>query len=112
MKITALEKESRMDPDNITLWVSDDNATYTEVKDFKFYQNGNETYLYGFKAEGRYVKVHCTHIEDDDGMSEMFFPEMIDAYYEKIFGNGGENFGTKKTVKVKNTAWVWQRTSW
>ena len=117
VKLTDVDHENRLYEDFLTLWVSEDNATYTEVKDFKFYQNGNETYLYGFEAEGRYVKVHCTHLGDNDGMSEMFFPEMIDVYYEEIFGDSGASFGTKKTVTVKNTEsidkvdWPWTFTS-
>ena len=102
VKITDLDTENRLYEDFLTVWVSDDNATYTEVKEFSFYQNGKDTYLYGFEAEGRYIKVHCTHNDAEEAMGEVFFPEVIDAYYEEIFGDGGSSFGTKKTVTVKN----------
>ena len=102
VKITALEHESRLDPDNVTLWVSDDNANYTPVKNFKLLHKDNETYLYGFEAEGRYVKVHSAHFDSSYVYSKCFYPEMLDAYYEETFGDNGQSFGTKKTVTVKN----------
>ena len=103
VKLTDLDHENRLYEDTLSLWVSDDNATYTEIKDFKFYQNGTETYLYGFETEARYIKVHSTNHDTAESMGEGFFPEMIRAYYEEIFGAGGGSFGTKKTVTVKNT---------
>ena len=102
VKISALERESRIDEDTITLWVSDDNENYTPVTGVKIMHKDCDTYLYGFDVEARYVKVHTTHFDDSNTMSECFFPEMVDAYYEEIFGDNGGSFGTKKTVTVKN----------
>jgi hypothetical protein len=101
VKVSALERESRMDEDTLTLWVSDDNANYTPV-DFKILHKDNDTYLYGFDVEARYVKVHTAHFDSSNILSECFFPDMVNAYYEEIFGDNGGSFGTKKTVTVKN----------
>ena len=103
VKFSALEHESRMDQDTLTLWVSEDNQTYTQVKDFKILHKGNDTYLYGFNVEARYVKVHTTHFDNSNILTEAFFPEMVNAYYEEVFGDNGSSFGTKKTVTVKNS---------
>jgi len=103
VKFSAMEHESRIDEDTITLWVSDDNANYTPVKDFKIMHKGCDTYLYGFDVEARYVKVHTTHFDNSNILTEAFFPEMVNAYYEEVFGDNGGSFGTKKTVTVKNT---------
>ena len=117
VKLKDLDHENRLYEDFLTLWVSDDNANYTEIKDFKFYQNGKDTYLYGFEAEARYVKLHCTYVEDHHGEDEYFFSEMLDVYYEEIFGDNGGSFGTKKTVTVKNNEstdkvdWPWTFTA-
>ena len=103
VKLKDLDHKNRLYEDTVSLWVSDDNANYTEIKDFSFYQNGTETYLYGFETEARYIKVHVTNHDEAESMGECFYPEMINAYYEEIFGDNGSSFGTKKTVTVKNS---------
>ena len=44
----------------LTLWVSDDGENYTQIKNYKLLHVGPEWYLYGFEAEGRYVKAQYT----------------------------------------------------
>ena len=117
VKLTELDHENRLKEDSLSLWISDDNVTYWEIKDFKFYQSGTETYLYDFEETARYVKVHCTHRDAEESLGEAFFPEIIRAYYEEVFGDNGASFGTKKTVTVKNTDsvnkvdWPWSFTA-
>ena len=117
VKLNDLEYENRLRPDTMSLWVSDDNATYTQVKNFKFYQKGTETYLYGFEVEARFVKVHSSQFDNSETYGKMFIAEAVEAYYEEIFGDNGSSFGTKKTVTVKNTDsvnkmdWPWTFTA-
>jgi hypothetical protein len=114
--LTELDEYGRLYRDMLTLWVSDDNVTYTEIKDFKLLHKDNKWYIYDFEAEARYIKVHCTHFDtyeyDVIGVSS----DMIDVYYEDQFGAGGEKFATSKTVTVKNSSknnridWTWEFT--
>jgi len=115
--LTELDNYGRLYEDMLSLWVSDDNVTYTEIKDFKLLHKDNKWYIYDFEAEARYIKVHCTHFDtyeyDVIGVSS----DMIDVYYEDMFGANGGDFGTKKTVTVKNTSknnridWTWSFTA-
>ena len=64
------DDKAELTPETMTLWISDDNVTYTRVKDYKLLQAGELWYLYDFEAEGRYIKVHHTkpdnYIKPDD----------------------------------------------
>lgn len=59
--LTDLDNYARINRESVTLWVSGDNETYTQIKDYKLTQAGNHWYLYDFEAEGRYIKAHYTH---------------------------------------------------
>lgn len=95
------DSSARLNEEVLSLWISDDNVTYTRVKDFKLLHSGNTWYLYDFDAQARYVKVHCTHFEGDDADFVGEPENMISAYYEEQFGANGGTF-TETTVTVTN----------
>ena len=65
--LTDGDESNRLNESCLTIWVSADNIQFTQVKDaFKIKKEGNKIYLYDFVAEGRYVKVHCTHYLGDE----------------------------------------------
>jgi dipeptidyl aminopeptidase/acylaminoacyl peptidase len=53
---------SALGPENLTLWVSDDNRTYTQVPQFacekRVVGNGEVLILSGFEVTARFIKVH------------------------------------------------------
>lgn len=93
---------ARLNEDVLTLWISDDNVTYTQVENFKLLHKGDIWYLYDFEAMAKYVKVHCTHF---DGTEADFVGEpakMIAAYYETVFGGKDGKFTETETFTVTN----------
>lgn len=93
---------NRLNENVLTIWVSDDNVTYRLVEDFKMFHKGEYVYLYGFEETARYFKVHCTHYNGAEADFEGPIGEMIDAYYEEIFGANGGSFTTEQTTTVTN----------
>ncbi len=93
---------TRLNESLLTIWVSDDNKTYKQAENFKLLRAGEYTYLYDFEATGRYIKVHCTM--HDSASSDFIGPinDMIDAYYQNVFGDGGAVFQTVSSVTVAN----------
>lgn len=102
------DSAARLNEEVLSLWISDDNQTYTRVKDFKLLHRGDSWYLYDFDAAARYVKIHCTHFEGDDADFINAPESMIRAYYEDSFGANGGEFG-ETTVTVTNNQTVEQR---
>ena len=86
----------------LTIWTSDDNKTYTQVPSFKLLRDGMYTYLYDFEATGRYIKVHCTTNTERDCDFIGPLDEMIDAYYENVFGDNGSAFATESSYTLTN----------
>ena len=60
------------------------------------------TYLYNFEATGRYIKVHCTNYSTNDCDFIGPLDEMIDAYYEDVFGDNGSAFATESSYTLTN----------
>ena len=92
---------SRLNEEVLQLWVSDDNQTYTRVKDFKLLHKENVWYLYDFSATARYVKVHCTHFNGDEADFTGVTSEMITAYQQNVFGYESNDFQSK-TYSLSN----------
>ncbi|MBQ8747057.1 MAG: hypothetical protein IJZ08_04235 [Clostridia bacterium] len=92
----------RLNSNNLTIWTSDDNETYTEVESFKLLRDGMYTYLYDFEATGRYIKVHCTLHSSTDADFTAPLDGMIDAYYEDVFGGGDTSFATESAIRIDN----------
>jgi len=102
---------ARLNTEVITLWVSDDNVTYTQVKGFKLLHRDNCWYLYGFEAVGKYIKVHYTILNNEENIlvtdtEEASFvacpaDSAITASYSSQLA--GEGFPDEKTGTVTNS---------
>ena len=107
------DDKARLLPENLTLWVSDDNKVYTRVKDFKLLQVGEKWYLYDFEAECKYVKVHYTQPDGEDASFIGTYGEMIDAGYQKVFGATDDvTFTQSSYVLTNNTGKTQQDYAW
>ena len=95
------DDKARLNAESLTVWVSDDNVTYTQVESFKLLHVDTKWYLYDFEAEGRYLKVHYTHYHGVDANFVGAYGQMIEAGYEEVFGGGSETF-TKNEYILKN----------
>ena len=101
--LTDGDKTNRLNESVLTIWVSDDNVTYTQVEGgFKMLRSGNKTYLYDFRAEGRFVKVHCAHYLGTEADFAGPLEDMIQVSWQDVFGAEG-SFAVEKTVTVANT---------
>ncbi|MBQ4087061.1 MAG: DUF2341 domain-containing protein [Clostridia bacterium] len=80
--LTDADDVSRVEKRNLSLYISNDNITYTRVKDWSFFKAGKEYYLYHFEETARYFKVHC-HYETLDGTASFIAPRqsMLRAYF-------------------------------
>ena len=76
----------RLNAESVTLWVSDDNTTYTQIQDFKFLRSGKYTYLYDFEVKGRFFKAHYTHFDTKDSDFEGVLSKMITVGDDHVFG--------------------------
>lgn len=92
---------SRLNESVLTVWVSNDNVTYTQVDSFKLLHTGQYTYLYGFEAEAQYIKVHCTHFSGTEADFTAPLQTMIDACWQDHFGAEG-GFESSVSVTVSN----------
>ena len=106
--LTDGDDKADLTPESITLWVSDDNQTYTRIKNYKMLQVGEKWYLYDFEAEGRYVKVHYTkpdEMERDADIISFYgtLGTMIDAGYHTVFGADQVTFNESTYILTNNT---------
>ena len=107
IKLTDLDNMSRISSRSLSLWVSDDNVSFTRMEDYKFLHDETGWYLYGFEAECRYVKVHYTHFDFAASDFIGILSEMISADYQEHFGITGETT-TAATEILNDTASAWQ----
>lgn len=130
VKLTDSDNEALLGTEFMTLWVSDDNVTYTQVKDYRLLHDGVDWYLYDFEAEARYVKAHYTlltnkRIPSAQGTNAGYetFAEnpaefknvlgkMISAGYEEIFGANGAEFTKLTHTVTNNTDNTWFDHAW
>jgi len=106
------DDRARLNPETMTLWVSDDNQVYNRVKDYKLLQVGEKWYLYDFEATCKYVKVHYTQPDEDDSSFIGTYGEMIDAGYETVFGGGSATFAQTQYVLTNNTGKTQKDYAW
>jgi len=106
VKLTDSDGINRLNESVLSVLVSDDNVTYTRVDSFKILRAGRYTYLYDFEAEGRYIKVHCTHYNGAEADFTGPLEGMLDAYYENVFGAGGGTFSKQGVATVTNESAV------
>ncbi len=103
VKLLDSDESARLNREVLTLWVSKDNVTYTQVEDFKLLHVGESWYLYDFEATGRYIKVHCTHFDTYEADFVSSPATMITAYYEDVFGGNGGTFTGSQQITFTNT---------
>ena len=116
VKLTDGDSVALLGTEFMTLWISDDNATYTQIKDYSLIQIESDWYLYGFEAEARYVKVHYTLITSDGLYKDNYsvnlpneaefknaYGKIIRAGYEEVVGSNGAEF-TKSSYTVTNNS--------
>ena len=105
--LTDTDEIARLSTQSLTLWISDDNANFTSVENFKLLHQGTQWYLYGFEATGQYVKVHYTHFDFANTSFTGVLSEMITADYEEHFGISGAVEETALMI-ANNADYAWQ----
>ncbi len=116
VKLTDGDEVAFLGTEFVTLWVSDDNTKYTQIKEYNLVQIESDWYLYGFEAEARYVKVHYTLLTNDGLDKDNYtanlaneaefknaYGEIIRAGYEDVVGANGAEF-TKSNYTVTNNS--------
>ncbi len=111
VKLTDGDTVARLHPDVLELWVSNDNVTFSQVKNFKLLHDGVNWYLYDFDASAQYIKVHCTHYDSAEADFTGPLAQMITVYHESDFGANGGSFETESTVSVTNNSDISKRDS-
>lgn len=116
VKLTDGDSVALLGTEFMTLWISDDNATYTQIKDYSLIQIESDWYLYGFEAEARYVKAHFTLLTSDGLYKDNYtaslpneaefknaYGKIIRAGYEEVVGSNGAEF-VKSSYTVTNNS--------
>ena len=80
--LTDGDDRARLNTQSLTLWVSNDNVTYEQIRDFKLVHVGKNWYLYDFEARGQYVKVHYTQSRGEQASFTGAYGTMISAGYD------------------------------
>ena len=100
--LTDGDDRARLNAESLTLWVSNDNVTYKQIKQFMLTQSGKNWYLYGFETTAQYVKVHYTHYRGEDANFIGAYGTMISAGYNNSFVKGGATeYTVTNTTAVK-----------
>ncbi len=87
--LTDGDDKARLNAESLTLWYSNDNATYTQIRNFKLIHIGRNWYLYGFDARAQYIKVHYTQYRDEQTSFYGALGSMITAGYDSSMVKGG-----------------------
>ena len=86
--LTDGDDRARLSAESLTLWVSSDNVTYTQIRDFKLVHIGRNWYLYGFDTRAQYVKVHYTQYRGEQASFTGAYGTMIAAGYDASLAKG------------------------
>ncbi len=86
--LTDGDDKARLNAESLTLWVSNDNKTYTQVEDFKLVHIDRNWYLYDFEAQGKYIKVHYTQYRGGAADFVGAYGQMITAGYDASLAKG------------------------
>ncbi|THF77319.1 DUF2341 domain-containing protein [Cohnella fermenti] len=96
---------SRIEKADLSLYVSNDNATFAKVTDFDFLKLNNRIVLYNFSATARYIKVH-NHFDDAAfTFSGSNLQQMLSAANRPAgqwTAGGGGSWAYKKAISVSN----------
>ena len=71
IKLYDNDSESRIARQDLSIYVSDDNVTYTKIKDFTLRRDGNVYHLYNFSAAARYIKVNQAFFETNAAVAAL-----------------------------------------
>ena len=98
--LTDLDEYARLNRESLTLWVSDDNITYTQIEDYKLTQVGRYWYLYNFEAEAQYVKAHYTHWNGNEADFTAYLNTIIAASWNDglVVPNGAAKISAPATT--------------
>lgn len=96
----------RLSSRDLSTYVSNDNRSWTKVRDVELVSIGTSLWLYGFSVRARYVKVHCHRGEQDGwtflladlqtGLRTYLLPK------ESFVGGGGGSWSFRTPVVVRN----------
>lgn len=105
--VTIIDSDdtSKMHRNDVSLYVSDDNETYTRIKDFDLFRTENKLIFAGFETEARFVKVHC-HISVNEFISfKNKLKDIIKAEYNENLVAGGDGaFEKIGSIRVKSAS--------
>ena len=92
---------NKMHRNDVSLYVSEDNVTYTRVKDFDLFRTEDKFIFAGFSVKARFVKVHC-HISVSEFISfNNKLSDIISAEYNNdLVANGGSAFTKLGSIKL------------
>jgi len=108
IKLFDSDLSSRVRKMDLSVYSSDDNVTYTQIKDFDFFINGNEYILYNMNGNGRYIKVHSHFDEPNYFVNEDNFSTFAGANIQTMIQVLDENpaavedFTYSKEIDVQN----------
>lgn len=104
------DDETRLQKTDLSLYVSDDNVTYTKIEDWDIKRQDEQMVLYNFKANARYVKVH-QHFNTSDptfeargGDLQLMMTVLAEPEGRWIFSGGDHDWQYRKAVTVDNSA--------
>ena len=83
--VTLVDSDTfaRMRRDNLTLWYYSETAgQFVQIKDFKLKHDGINWYLYGFRVNTRYIKVHSTHYDGTEADLRNTLEQMLRASWD------------------------------
>lgn len=96
---------SRVEQTDLSLYVSNDNITYTKVEDWDFLKTGSKVAMYNFLEEARYIKIHNHYEDGNPTFSNDNLQEMITVRYNPAkrwsLGNQGV-WLYKKAIEISN----------
>ncbi|PYI53965.1 DUF2341 domain-containing protein [Paenibacillus flagellatus] len=105
VELIESQAPSRLQKPDLSLYVSNDNATYTKVADWDFLKLGRTIVLYNFNATARYVKIH-NHIDDTSytfsNTNQQRFVRVLDRPAGQWTASGGGAWAYRKPVQVTN----------
>ncbi len=105
IELVESQGPSRVEKTDLSVYVSNDNQSYTKVSDWNFLKLHNRIILYNMNTSGRYVKVH-NHIDDTlFTFSNTNLQNMIYVSNRPVgewTSSGGGTWLYQKSVEVSN----------
>ncbi|MFD0961440.1 DUF2341 domain-containing protein [Paenibacillus chungangensis] len=106
IELSGTQPLSRVEKPDLSLYVSNDNATYTKVQDWDFLKLGERIILYNFSETARYVKVH-NHFDDPGFTYQNANLQQMMKVFNRPAGSwtasGGGDWSYSKQIQVANS---------